>query len=170
MDHSKDSLNLKSNCLQSHSNSNLFYVPENERPPNIQRCPSYQENHSQKSVTFRDNFPKAKSGPGIQMGLSSISNHPHNNMRHKPQRQQSLNMCQNYLVMPKYPNCDNSRVNSLHYSPQHGYHPDETFESVNTNVYDDDDNTTTSGSYTIDNNANEDFVELNVAQLKDIFV
>lgn len=161
--------NLKSNYPQSHQSTDMFYVPEKEKHSNIQRCPSYQENYPQKTVTFSNNFPKAKSGPGIQMGLSSIANNPHNSSRHKPHRQHSFDTFQNYKQSPNYPNCDN-RLNSHYPLSHHGRRHDDTFESVTTNAYDDDDNTTTSGSYTIDNNANEDFVELNVAQLKDIFV
>lgn len=162
--------NLKSNYLHSHSNGDLFYVPEKEKPSNIQRCPSYQENYPQKTVTFSTNFPKAKSGPGIQMGLSSISNHSHNNSRSKPHRQHSFDTYPNYKPPPSYSNCDNNRINSHYHPPHPGRRLDETFESVTTNAYDDDDNTTTSGSYTIDNNTNDDFVELKVEQLKDIFV
>lgn len=162
--------NLKSNYLQSHSNSDLFYVPEKEKPSNIQRCPSYQENYPQKTVTFSSNFPKAKSGQGIQMGLSSISNHLHNNPRNKPHRQHSFDAYPNYKPPPNYSNCDNNRINSPYHPPHHGRRLDETFESITTNAYDDDDVTTTSGSYTLDNNTNDDFVELKVPHLKDIFV
>ena len=165
--------NVKSQYLQAHSNSDLFYVPENEKPSNIQRCPSYHESYPQKTVTFSNHFPKAKSGPGIQMGLSSISTNSHTNSRMKPHRQHSFDTYQshpNNKTMPNYRQCDNNRMNShYHQPPLRGM--DETFESITTNAYDDDDNTTTSGSYTIDNNANDDdFMELNVAQLKDIFV
>ncbi|WAQ98694.1 PC11Y-like protein [Mya arenaria] len=167
-DQSKDTnkhFNLKSKY--SNSNSDIFCVPEHEQVPNVRRFPSCQENnapHTQKTVTFSNHFPKAKSGPGIQMGLSSISNHPHNSSRHKPNRQHSFDTHDNYRQPRNHPSNDPYGI------PNNGRHLDETFESVTTAAYDDDDNTTTSGSYTIDNNAHEDFIELNVAQLKDIFV
>ena len=167
-DQSKDTnrtSNLKSNY--SNSNSDIFYVPEHEQRSNLRRYPSYQENnapHTQKTVTFSNNFPKAKSGPGIQMGLSSISSNPNNSSRHKAHRQHSFDTHENYRQMPNYAN------NPPYRFPNHSRHLDETFESVTTTAFDEDDNTTTSGSYTIDNNTHEDFIELNVAQLKDIFV
>ena len=107
---------------------------------------------------------RGKNSPGIQMGLSSFSNHQHQSpqmasFKSPIHRQPS---CDNYPVGPRY-----DRQNSRH---SQNHFLNETLDSLATTAYDDDDNTTTSGSYTIDNNAPEDFIELNVTQLKDIFV
>ncbi|KAH3843099.1 protocadherin-11 X-linked-like [Dreissena polymorpha] len=167
-DQSRDSRHSNLKSTYSNSNSDIFYVPENELKSNIRRYPSYHDNNApptQKTVTFSNHLTKPKSGPGIQMGLSSISSNTHNSMRHKPHRQHSFGT-QDVHRQRQYPSNHAHRFPP----PPNGRHLDETFESVTTTAYDDDDNTTTSGSYTIDNNMNEDFLELNVAQLKDIFV
>lgn len=163
-DQSVENRNL--NPSYSLSNSDLFYS-DNDKCSSIQRYPSHQDNNgATKTVTFCNNVQKSKSGPGIQMGLSSFSSqhHPHNS-RHRPHRQHSFDTFDNYRPVPNYSKSDTNKM-----YPRNNRLLDETLESITTTVYDDDDNTTTSGSYTIDNNANDDFMELNVAQLKDIFV
>lgn len=160
----KDNRNLNSNY--SKSNTDLYYM-ENDKKSNVHRHPSYHENnYGGKNVTFSNTPQKMKSGPGIQMGLSSISSqhHPHSS-RHRPHRQHSFDTFDNYRQIPNY---QQNNPNKMY--PRNNRMLDETMDSIATTAYDDDDNTTTSGSYTIDNNANDDFMELNVAQLKDIFV
>ncbi|XP_045203884.2 protocadherin-1-like [Mercenaria mercenaria] len=156
----------KLNPSYSRSNTDL-YNTNNDKNSNIQSYPSYQENNgTTKTVTFCNNPQKVKSGPGIQMGLSSFSSqhHPHSS-RHKPHRQHSFDTSDNCRYSPNYSKSEHNRM-----FPHNNRQLDETMDSITTTAYDDDDNTTTSGSYTIDNNANEDFMELNVSQLKDIFV
>lgn len=108
---------------------------------------------------------RGKSGPGIQMGLSSFSNH----------QRQSPPMVSFKSSGRRHPSCDGYNPHVSKYDRQNSnqsqnHFLNETLDSVATTAYDDDDNTTTSGSYTIDNNAPDDFIELNVQQLKDIFV
>lgn len=161
-DQSNENRKLTSNY--SHSNSDLYV--DNDKRSNISRYPSYQDNNcTTKTVTFCNNTQKPKSGPGIQMGLSSFSTQhqqPHSS-RQRPHRQHSFDTFDNYRQVPNH-------SNSNKMFPHNNRLLDETLDSITTAPYDDDDNTTTSGSYTIDNNTNEDFMELNVAQLKDIFV
>lgn len=164
---SDQSENRNLNSSYSKSNSDLFYMDNNDKRSSIQRYPSHQDNKGTvKTVTFCNNQQKPKSGPGIQMGLSSFSSQHHtNNSRHRPHRQHSFDTFDNYKQVPNYSKSDTNKM-----YPRNNRLLDETMESITTTAYDDDDNTTTSGSYTIDNNGNDDFVELNVAQLKDIFV
>ena len=129
-------------------------------PPRVNFSTKLQRQNSNSSL-------RGKSGLGIQMGCSSFSNRcqsPPMVSFKAPGRQPPSYDSYNHRAS-KYDrqnsNCSNRSQNRF---------MNDTLDSLATTAYDDDDNTTTSGSYTIDNNAPDDFVELNVQQLKDIFV
>ena len=151
LDHSNGSRQLDSEKCQSEIV---------KLPPRVNFSTKISRHNSNSSL-------RGKSGSGIQMGCSSFSNRcqsPPMVSFKTPVRQPPSYDSYSHRV-PKY-----DRQNSNRSNRSQNHFLNETLDSLATTAYDDDDNTTTSGSYTIDNNAPDDFIELNVQQLKDIFV